>query len=246
MENTTKTDEKAEVGKSALAAELETETFPLAFPGGHIVADIGRLNCLIDTGCPMTISDQPAITILGQKFKTMPNLAGVTTALLTKEIGSRIDVLVGTDILGRFSFILDWNGAKITFFAKAQNFGGTVVPMTDFMGTPIVEFSVQGQTIKAILDTGAPLQFKPSAFKAGELLREQEDFLPTLGRFQAAVFRLPIEFGGLKIEDAEFGNLPPFMETPLAMCGVGWILGRDVLNKRPLAFDLKARRLHVL
>jgi hypothetical protein len=227
-------------------AGAETEAFGLTFPKGHIIADIGGLNCLIDTGCPKTISDKPAVTILGQKFMTMPNLAGVTTALLTKETGSRIDVLIGTDILGRFPWILDWNGAKITFFRKPQTFGGTILELTEFMGSPIVEFAVDGKKVNAILDTGAPLQFKPPDFEAGAPLREQADFMPTFGPFTTEVFRLPIEFGGIRIEDAEFGNLPSHLHAALELCGVGWILGRDVLNKQPLAFDLINGRLHIL
>ncbi len=201
---------------------------------------------MIDTGCPATVGSSSRFSFMGEEFQTVPTYHGVTVENLSHYVGHKIDFLVGTDILARYQWVLDWQRETVTFYPTPREFGGTVLAVKSSWGVPIVQFTVGGKVTPALLDTGAPLQFLPPDYEAkGHSVREQEDFFPSTGTFTTPVYRLPIEFGGRRF-DAEFGVLPKWLRIGLEFMGCKWILGSDVLSKWPLAFDLKNGRIHIL
>jgi hypothetical protein len=162
-------------------------------------------------------------------------------------MGIKLDLIIGMDVLGRWPWLLDWQGKKLTFFRKAQKYGGTVIPARESeQSHVIVEFEVNGEKREGLLDTGAPLQFKDADYKCGNSLREQADFSPLIHEYFATpIYQIPISFAGERFE-AEFGVLPPKLQNYMDLIGVRWILGGPCLKRHPVYWDIPNGCIHIL
>jgi hypothetical protein len=227
--------------------DFDGTVLPIRIIADHILVELsgGKIG-LIDTGAPSTFGGKGGcLNILGRSFEPAQDYLGVTCSKLSEFLGVRIDYVVGCDVLSILDWKLDWQGGTLSFFRDPQDFGGTVVPVKSLWGIPIVDFLVKGHVQSAVLDTGAPLQYKPREFEAGAPLRVYEDFSPILGKFATPVFKQAFTFGGMTIE-GDFGHLPEPLEVLLELAGVRWVLGSDVLRQKPIGFSLRNRRIHIL
>jgi hypothetical protein len=203
---------------------------------------------MIDTGCPVLVGLTP-FEFLGKTYPAVADYFGVTVENLSRHVGFPIDFLVGTDVLREHPWTLDWEKSLVTFHTGPRISAEplpAVLPLGETFGVPTVPFRAAGFEANAILDSGAPLQFCPKRAVAGLApVREQEDFFPnSIGKFTTPVFRLPVEFAGERFE-SEFGFLPQELQAGLEFAGIEWILGYDVLRRRPMTFDLSKNRLFV-
>ena len=130
-------------------------------------------------------------------------------------MGIKLDLIIGMDVLGRWPWLLDWQAKKITFFRKLQEYGGTIIPVRQSPQSHIiVEFEVAGEKKRAILDTGAPLQFKDADFDCGDPIRDQEDFSPLISRhIITPVCRIPIRFAGEQFTPSSVSCQPKCSST---------------------------------
>jgi putative NIF3 family GTP cyclohydrolase 1 type 2 len=239
--------ETSEEHKSS--AEPDRMTFDLTIKDGYILMKVDGKEqlALLDTGCPFTASSGEPLVLFGENVSRNAGFGGLSLDELSGYLGVRVEHIVGMDVLGRYPWLLDWQGRKVTIFRKPQEFGGTVVPAWQGQqGHVLLEFEVGGEKKTANLDSGAPLQFKPLGHGAGRPVREQEDFSPLISDyFTTPVYRVPIKFAGETFE-AEFGVLPSKLRKFLDLIGVEWVLGSDVLKRHPIYWDLPNGRLHVL
>jgi hypothetical protein len=222
------------------------ETFPVRIHCGHVLAEIGGKACVVDTGAPSTVGEGPFV-LCGRQFPTEREYFGVTCDGLSGFVGTHIDFLIGTDVLNTFPWKLDWHGGTVEFYRGGHDFNGTVVHVSNVLGSPVVPFMIHGMEYEGILDTGAPLQFCPRGWDGGTYVRDQRDFFPLGGWFTSRVYRTGFRFGNREI-DGEFGKMPAGLDGPLGLLGLGWILGSDVLKSGPLGFDLRRgkRKIHLM
>ena len=232
---------------SSSAVEGDQVTFDLIFKDDDIIAKIGDRKALIDTGCPFTGSEGAPFRLFGEKVSRSARFGGFSLSETSRLMGIKLDLIVGMDVLGRYPWLLDWQGKKITIFRKPQEFGGTVVPAWQSQqGHVLVEFEVGGEKKTAILDTGAPLQFKAVDYNCGDPVRVQEDFSPLISnKFTTPVYRTPIRFSGEQFE-AEFGVLPPKLRFYMNFIGVQWVLGGPCLKRHPVYWDTAKGCIHIL
>jgi len=228
-------------------AGVDQVSFDLIFKDVYVIAKIGDRKALIDTGCPLTGTNGEPFCLFGKRISRKGSFGTFSLSETSRLMGIHLDAIVGMDVLGRYPWLLDWQGRKINFFRKPQKFGGTVVPVRQSAQSHIVvDFEVAGEKKEAILDTGAPLQFKDADFACGDPVREQEDFSPLISRhFATPVYRTPIRFAGEQFE-TEFGVLPDELQSYLSLVGVRWVLGGPCLKRHPVYWDIPNRCIHVL
>ncbi len=220
------------------------EQYPLEIVDEHLVAVIGDRNVLLDTGAPQSIG-QGTLELLGERHVLRPGWLGFDIPQLKRSVGTRIDALLGSDLLGRVRFLVDRPGRKVAFSHDPLPLAGTVVPVDSQLGVPVVEFGLGGRTARAFLDTGARLSYVgPAAADVGRAAGEASDYYPGFGDFTTAVFRVPIEFAG-RVLEVTCGTLPDILQMALRMAGTEWILGADLFRQGPVGFDLIDGRLVV-
>jgi hypothetical protein len=220
------------------------ETYLLEFHDDHPIARIGGRRCLIDTGSPVSIGEQP-VWLLGAQRPLQREVMGLTLAGLSEMVGTPLDALVGADVLHAGPFLVDWNHGTIAFSRAPIPFEGTAVPTRRVLGIPIVTFRCAGEAVSGFLDSGAKLSYMPAERTAGlPSDGEAEDFYPGFGRFTTNTFRATLELGGFPFE-ARFGVLPDMLVMTLGLAGVSWILGSDVFKRFRVLVDLSASRVAV-
>jgi len=195
------------------------------------------LNFLLDTGASPTVLDRrvaeklqltqvPAsIAVLGGSVQagqaTVPslevgpirqdNLQVVVEDLsfFQKAFPTRIDAVVGLDVLGQSAFEIDYTLREIRF--------GTLTPLKNSLplrlqaGLPIVDAELNHLSVHLLLDTGASalILFKPPAARPASPVRvsEVQPNPGTIGEFD----RKQVWLDSLRLGEAEFGKEPAFL-----------------------------------
>jgi len=220
------------------------ETYPLEIHDDHPIARIDGRRCLIDTGSPVSIGEQP-VWLLGAQHPLQREVMGLTPAALSEMAGTPLDALLGADVLHAGPCLFDWNHGTIAFSRSPIPFEGEAVPTRRVMGIPIVTFRHRGEAVSGFLDSGTKLSYMPAERTAGlPPDGETEDFYPGFGRFTTSTVRAPVELGGFPFE-ARFGVLPDMLVMTLGLAGVSWLLGSDVFKRFRVLLDLSASRVAV-
>lgn len=76
------------------------------YDGHLIVTDDGQV-LLLDTGAPASVAREGTFRFLGREWPAQRTYLGVTTDELSRQVGRRIDVLLGADVLGQFAVRID-------------------------------------------------------------------------------------------------------------------------------------------
>ena len=203
--------------------------YPLEVVSGHLIAVMGETRAFLDTGAPISIG-RGRLSVLGQDVNLRPALANVTPEYLSEKIGTRVDALLGTDVLARYYFDVDIDRATCTFTRSPSRVRGRRIPVTQFLKTPIVQATIAGRPVRLIVDTGAQLGYLTEALVQGcERLEPRRDFHPLLGEFTVDVYRVPMEVGGFGAS-LPFGVATPAIRQMLEVSGTDGIIGTDLLK----------------
>jgi hypothetical protein len=223
--------------RGALAeGQFEREVYRLEIVDGHMIAHLAGALALVDTGAPLSLGTGRSFVVLG---KTRQPPTSFTKALRTasRELGREIDWIIGNDILGLSTVVLDWRGKTITFGGEAAVVdSGQSISVDGCHTVPVIKFGVAGWPVRAFLDTGAWLSYaSPRAVAGLRSVRTERDFHPHFGEFETEVYRLAIQVGERAI-DTEFGVLPARQRAFLKGTD-GWVLGSDFFRERRIIFD---------
>lgn len=212
--------------------------YKLRVEQNHFLAELENGFALIDTGSPVSFGTGQPLEI----GDTQDDLAGLLPSI-SHEVGAEVSSLIGTDILGAWAVVLDWNAGEIRFERAPMEIPGTEIPVHLRLGVPLLDISVQGRTVKAILDSGAQLSYAdPETANTHLPVGVVDDFYPMLGRFETSVYRFPVIAGGREI-DAQWGILPGALGHLLGIAGARWILGVDFFRERRIVLDFANGRV---
>ena len=202
--------------------------YTLKLVNGYPIAEIEGKSVLIDSGSPVTIGDEAQWFFLNEVRSLTRDFGGVNAAYLTQEVGTRVDILLGTDILKEFFVTINLFDGLLHFSRQPLLHGGMRIPFTSLMGTPIVPATIAGVDQHMIIDTGAKLTYVNKALTAGALQTATEkDFYVTLGSFETPVYELPVILGGQKM-NLRCGILPPFLDQGIQLTGASGIIGTQL------------------
>jgi len=204
---------------------------------GHIIVNIAGRPCVLDTGSVLSIGAYP-ITIRGREFEVHDSYLDVTCEYLSREIGTRVEGLIGADIISQFTLGI-YPTEQMVQFEESPAEGAIVVPIDNFMGVPILKFAYDGKVLPAFFDTGAPLSYLLAEQLEG-LQPEgvQEEFYSPIGNFLTPVYQLPIKVGG-ECHSLRFGCLPEELRPMLEAGGVKAILGSGLLKHFGMCLSIR-------
>ena len=210
---------------------------------GHILFQVNGSKVLLDSGAPTSIGTGQ-FSFLDKNYNMQSSYMGLTTDKLSEYIGTHVDILMGCDIISKYDICIDPKEEKLTFGEHLINEEYNVVlPLTDFMGIPIVQVNIQENTINAFFDTGAQLSYiDPELTNNYNSTGEKDDFYPGVGRFKTNTFDIPTTIGG-EIISIEYGVLPELLQMTLMMADTQGILGSELLNHFSYILSLPRKEL---
>lgn len=206
---------------------------------GHVlIVDDRGSKVLIDTGSPLSFHAGGVIELDGETVKVPTTLLVADSAYVTENVGTKVDGLVGMDILERKGVLVDVPGRRVVVGQPTE--GMTRVP-SRFLRMPLlgggymsIEMDIRGQRVKVILDTGAPVSYvNPSLTEGLTAVETVTDFTPGVGTFETQVFEFPAAFEGQAFE-MRAGHLPGSKQWEVDLLGMQGVVGMELLKRRPI------------
>ena len=210
-----------------------------------LVALRGR-RFVLDTGSPVSMG-RGTFKLLGVSHRLSRGAPRFDLERVGNLIGTRLDGLIGTDVVARTPFRIEWDSSAVFFDADPAPAKGVVVPMQALFGIPRVECKVAGRAVSALVDTGAAISFLAEPWDG--LLKptgeRHEFFLSATGleEFDTPLRTLPVKCG--KSFDSTFGQLPASLAPAVKSMGIAATLGADLWKSFLVTFDIAGGRMVV-
>lgn len=222
-------------------AQLRLELFD-----GHLVADAGG-RFLLDTGSPVSFSNTKTARWAGQDHDLATSALGLDAEELSHLVGSRLDGLLGGDLLGLHPFTVDLDRGFCTFDEPPSGRQTVELPIRLMLGVPLAALDLDGTPTQWCIDTGAKLSYVEEARLRGrKAVGETEDFYPGFGTFQTSIYEIPVGIGEF-VFTMRAGSLPIGLSAMLESFGVAAILGTELFEHFPVVtFDYSATRAVLL
>lgn len=190
---------------------------------------------LVDTGSPvsMTVNSEPFM-LCGEAFESSPlNIIDTVQELS----GLDVDVLIGLDVLSKFNVLISYKEGFIKLSHEAFQIPGQTMPMhvLPLKSAVIFKAELNGQPVKCILDTGAPVNYVVSdrLVEGLESAGECEDFYPGVGRFATTLYNMNLGIGEASVLPVKCGILPTSLSTVariVSLMGQA-VIGYDLLSQ---------------
>lgn len=170
---------------------------------------------------------------------------GVTTDYLERMVGTRIDVMLGMDILKDQYITIDLPARRLLFGENTcPNFINRI-PMTALLGTPSIDLEIDGASHRVVVDTGAKLSYVDKSIAANHpVVGKELDFYPGMGEFETPVYDIPFDIGGESFS-LRCGVLPEMLETALRVTGNTGIVGSELYQKFIVCLAFPESRLYL-
>ena len=220
--------------------------YPLEVFGGHLLIRREGQALLLDTGSPVSIGGQSSCRFLGQEFPVQPRYNELTTEQLSEHLGTRIDVLLGADLLARFAVAIDAETGRVVFGEDRGPHCGRVVPLETIGGIPVVEVGLAGRALRTLFHTGATVSCLHGAdMRPYPFVGIARDFYPGQGEFATELRCVPLTFGDQAV-GLTCGMLPPILDRSLLLAGLHGIVGTNLLQSFKVGWAPGFRELRLL
>ena len=198
--------------------------------GGHLLIRHAAQTMLLDTGSPVSIGYRPSCHLLDREIPLSRQYQGMTMEQWSETIGVRIDVLLGSDVLGRFAVTIDADAGDVVFDGAPLGRHAGAAPLHTVAGLPTAVIRTAGRKVRALLHTGATV----SCLREADLAPHRavgvvRDYYPGVGEFATELRLVPLMFGDQPVH-LECGRLPPTIEAALSPLGLHGIVGTNLLR----------------
>ncbi|MBF2756020.1 MAG: hypothetical protein ISN29_12320 [Gammaproteobacteria bacterium AqS3] len=213
---------------------MTVKNFACEWAQGHIVLVDGDRRLLIDTGSPISIAETEEFEFAGETHPAHTDFLGMTIAQLSRQIGTDLNALVGTDVLQYWEVLIDMSAGRIGLDRQPidldLHLDAVETEMTMPMAAPVLQVRVGGASIPAFFDTGAPVSYAPERLVRGlDAIGEAEDFYPVIGDFSTPLYDVEVALGPERWS-IRMGVLPEAVRALLSLSGTDCILGTSLLQ----------------
>lgn len=223
--------------------EVMMEEYPIHTIDNLIVATIKERRVLIDTGSPYSLGDGRAFSFLNKQYNFPTSFMGLDVSQLNQFLSTKIDILLGGDVLSKIVFMIDWDKSIIQISSTRLEFEGVSVPVVLFMDIPIIDLRVGNENIKAFLDTGSRLSYLDSEIiRNYNSIGNASDFYPGVGQFSTSLYEIPIMFAN-DTRKMTFGKLPELLQKKVMEAGTKSILGNEVFKYYKIYFCFQNKKI---
>jgi hypothetical protein len=205
--------------------------FTLDMSAGHLlIIRHGDQTLLLDTGAPASIGRRPTCRFLDREIPLLRSYQGMTAEGWSEIIGVHIDVLLGSEVLGRFDVTIDPDAGTVVFDTAPQELRTAAAPLHTVAGMPAVVFGLAGRRLRALLHTGAALScLREADIGAYRSVGVVRDHYPGVGEFATDLHLVPLMFGDQPVM-LECGRMPPTIERSLGPVDLHGIIGTNLLR----------------
>lgn len=185
---------------------------------------------LLDTGSPVSVGHRRTCRFLDREIPLLRRYQGMTVEEWSETIGVNIDVLLGSDVLGRFDVTIDPDAGDVVFDAAPLGPRTGGAPLYTVAGMPAVVLGLPGRRLRALFHTGAMLScLREADARAYRSVGVARDYYPGVGEFTTDLRLVPLMFGDQPVS-LECGLLPLAIEQALGPVDLHGIVGTNLLR----------------
>ena len=224
------------------------KTFDIDLFDGHLIIENNGMKVLVDTGSPVSISNNPSFLFMEHEYSCYTNFLGKDINSVSELLNYNIDVLMGLDIISKYYILTDYELRKVTFSSDPIEFTPiyTIPLLAGREGYVCINLTIKDRIVKLALDTGAKISYIDKSLTEGEtMIEERDDFHPGIGHFQTPIYAMETFIGERSIP-VNFGILPPTLAMLLQLLGIKGAIGFDLFNAFRVLMDFKNNQLHIL
>ena len=221
----------------------EIYSYPLLYEKGHLFILIDNEKYLLDTGAPLSFGKPPSLNLGGSHFDLPDSYGPLDADTLSFYIDTEVSGLIGVEILNRFDSIFDMPSKQIRVSTDSLTLEGTLIPLEQFMGIPIIEVTINGSRQRMFFDTGAQISYWQSeTLDSFPSLGKMRDFYPGFGEFETDTYLLSLSTSSVDYA-LVCGSLPELLEEMLTMASVEGIIGNEMIKDRIMGYFPRKNRI---
>jgi hypothetical protein len=207
-------------------------SLPIIFRDGHLFVELDGGLWLFDTGSPASFGDLDEITFDDERFQLGNDYMGLSASTLSQYIGVECLGLIGADILSHFDHLFDIPNGELTITTGHLKHAGTALPLSEFMGIPILTAQIEGRDYRMFFDTGAQVSyFQDDSIESFPSAGSITDFYPGFGQFQTDTYQVPISLSDCDLT-LRCGRLSGLLAATFTMADTSGIIGNQILENR--------------
>lgn len=215
----------------------------LVFQAGLPIAWIEGKSVLINTAVPVSIAVDPKWLLLNEVYEFSHAANGVTCELLSKALGTRVDVMLGMDVLRDLHLRTDPTRGVIQFSRLPFRSSGARLPLQVDQVPPLAELKMGQENLPMRLVTALKLNYIPEELAAGlSTAGSASDSLPAGLEFTTTLYKLALSFGRHTLT-LNCGVPPEALRGPLGLSTGEGVLGADLLSSVPLTLAFPDREM---
>jgi hypothetical protein len=219
--------------------------YRLSFDTGQLMADVEGMAVFFNTASPTSIAAVPEIVFMNELYTFRSEASGMTCEGLSKALGTRVDVMLGMDVLRDLHLRIIPQHGVIQFSRQPFRSSGARLLLQMENAPPLTQLMIGRENIFMQLVTALKLNYIPSGIAAGlNQVGTASDRLPAGLAFSTLLYELPLPLGrhGLTLN---FGVAPDALRGVLALGAGQGVLGTDFLQSAPVTLAFPEREMIV-
>ncbi len=233
--------------KSGLDAGGKTaDLYGFFMRNGHPIITIDGRNYVFDTGAPISFVFDRADRLLrfAGVHKQLPkNPLGMDQAELEAYVGCPLAGILGLDVLCRIDRMMLDRKRQLLLCNEPYNPYTHAIPFQLHGGMAMdMQVSIQGERVRAIVDTGARIGYIAGRLAAaGTYVETTEDYAPSFGgRIATDMYTVEIELGQQRFAHP-MARMTGHLESSMALLGYEAIVGLNDFTWSQLTLDMTQR-----
>ena len=220
------------------------EIYPYQIENGHLLIQLGKIRALDSTGTTDSMCSSAELAVAGKVFKVKQQTLRMSVPTLSTEIDTRLDALIGADILSMFDYRINPFRKELMLSTEETHPYGYAAHIHLYRGVPIVSIWVDSKEAQVFFNTGSRLTYLvPEIACRFPLVGKTRAFYPGIGWWETPLYRILIWMSGNDVE-LDVGLPPDQLLTTLQLTHTLGVIGCDIFDG-PGVF-LASRRREVI
>ncbi|GAP16276.1 vWA domain-containing protein [Levilinea saccharolytica] len=219
--------------------------YRVVFDKGYPIVKIDGANVLIDTCTTKSTGNRPEWFFLDRIYPLLPDFKAGKLEYLSSLLHTRVDILLGTDILHEYFVTMDAVNSRVHFSGRPLMDSDHDATMVSTWRAQVAPCMVAQTPCRMFLDSSSRLSYVERSLTAGLTpLREETGYHLETGEFSTPIYQVPVNLGGINFE-LRCGVLPEPFERELFEDKRNGIIGAELLHKFVVAYDFPLKKLRL-
>lgn len=223
--------------------EVFVRDYRLHFKAGVPLAEIEGQSVFINTAVPTSIAVIPQLIFLNEVYTLQTEVNGMTCEALSKALRTRVDMMLGMDVLRDFHVRINPLQGVIQFSRQPFRSSGAHLSIQADSVPPRVKLQIGQDEVFMRLVTALKLNYIPEEYAVGlGEIGQASDSLPVGLAFSTPLYKLPVSLGH-HVLNLNYGVAPAALRGSLALDTDEGVLGADLLQSLPVTLAFPDREM---